>query len=224
MTVFVLEDDNIILEGLRYSLIQEGYEVISATTVALANEIIDRHNNIDICLLDIMLPDGNGYDVCKKIRSKGDVPIIFLTACADEVNTVMALEIGGDDYIAKPFRVRELLARMKAILRRTSSNQVKDSAFIVGNNEVNVKTGKVYCNQKEVVLTSMEYKLLLVFLNHRGHNMSRGQILDYIWDDVGDFVNDNTLTVYVKRLREKLGATNDNPIIRTVRGIGYRMD
>lgn len=137
----------------------------------------------------------------------------------------MALEQGADDYIPKPFRIRELLARMKAILRRTSGKGKIDSNIVtVGNNQVNLHTGKIYCGNDEIILTAMEYKLLLVFLNHRGQTLSRKQILECIWDDVGDFVNDNTLSVYMKRLRKKLGDTENNQIIKTVRGLGYRME
>ena len=176
-----------------------------------------------ICLLDVMLPDGDGYTICKEIRKKSNVPILFLTACEDEVHTVLALEQGADDYITKPFRIRELLARMKAILRRTGVS-LENNIVMVGENQVHIQAGKVYRNQEEVNLTAMEYKLLLIFINHAGQTLSRKQILNAIWDDVGDFVNDNTLTVYIKRLREKLNATEKQPIISTVRGIGYRLD
>ena len=135
------------------------------------------------------------------------------------------MEQGEDDYISKPFRIREMLARMKAILRRTSGGEQADSNIVmVGDNQVNLQTGKVYRENQEVILTAMEYKLLLVFLNHRGQTLSRKQILDQIWDEVGDFVNDNTLTVYIKRLRKKLGDEEENQLIQTIRGLGYRME
>lgn len=225
MTVLVVEDDEIILEGLRYSLMQEGYEVVTAETVKEAKELLKGNEKIGFSLLDVMLPDGNGYEICREIRKQGQMPVLFLTACDDEASTVMALEQGADDYIAKPFRVRELLARMKAVLRRTGESKNTESESIcVGNCHVNLKTGKIYDGSQEIVLTAMEYKLLLVFLNHRGQNLSRQQILDCLWDEAGDFVNDNTLSVYVKRLRKKLRDTEENQIIRTVRGIGYRME
>lgn len=150
------------------------------------------------------------------------MPILFLTACDDEVNTVMALELGADNYIAKPFRVRELMARMKAILRRTGEYQEQEALTKIGRFTLNLKTGKLYDKETEVVLTAMEYKLLLVFLNHRGQILTRQQILSSLWDEVGDFVNDNTLSVYIKRLRAKL--EDENNLIQTVRGIGYRME
>lgn len=225
MTVLVVEDDSIILDGLKYSLMQEEYEVLSAQNVADAKKLLECGKQIDFCLLDVMLPDGNGFEICEAVRKKSNVPILFLTACDDEVSTVRALELGADDYIAKPFRIRELLARMKAILRRTLSNGQSDNKIVyIGENQFSLNTGRMYRNNEEIPLTAMEYKLLLIFVNNRGQTITRKQILDRIWDVAGDFVNDNTLTVYIKRLREKLGDTEDSRFIKTVRGIGYRME
>ncbi len=228
MTILVVEDDEIIAEGLTISLEQEGYQVLKAMTQAKALELIHSQQCIDISLLDVNLPDGDGYTVCKEIRKKSQMPIIFLTACDDEIHTVLALEQGADDYIAKPFRIRELLARMKAILRRSGAcvnQQPQDKSVIyVGDAKVNINTAKVYRGDEEIVLTAMEYKLLLIFIQHRGENISRQQILSQIWDDAGDFVNDNTLSVYIKRLRKKLGDSEESQLIQTVRGIGYRME
>lgn len=225
MKVLLVEDDAIISEGLQYSLRQEGYEVVTAASQKEALSLIRSGNMWDFCLLDVMLPDGDGYVVCREIRKVSQVPILFLTACEDEVHTVMALEQGADDYITKPFRIRELMARMKAILRRTAQNSRTESSIIsVGIKQVNLQTGKVYCGNEEIILTAMEYKLLLIFLNHRGQTLTRQQILNNIWDAVGDYVNDNTLSVYIKRLRKKLGDNPEAPVIKTVRGIGYRMD
>ena len=228
MTILVVEDDEIIAEGLTISLEQEGYQVLKAMTQAKALELIHSQQCIDISLLDVNLPDGDGYTVCKEIRKKSQMPIIFLTACDDEIHTVLALEQGADDYIAKPFRIRELLARMKAILRRSGAcvnQQPQDKSVIyVGDAKVNINTAKVYRGDEEIVLTAMEYKLLLIFIQHRGENISRQQILSQIWDDAWDFVNDNTLSVYLKRLRKKLGDSEESQLIQTVRGIGYRME
>ena len=224
MTVLVVEDDNIIREGLQISLRQDGYEVVTAATKKEALDTISGNQMIDIFLLDVMLPDGDGYTICREIRKKRDAPILFLTACDDEVHTVLALEQGADEYIAKPFRIRELLARMKAILRRAGKDVVQQSRIAIGDNELDLQTGKVYRNQKNIELTAMEYRLLLIFVNHRGQTLSRQQLLNDIWDEAGDFVNDNTLTVYIKRLREKLGDFEGQPLIQTVRGIGYRME
>ena len=225
MTIWIVEDDAVILEGLTYSLTQEGYQVLTSGTVRDALSLLERNTPFDFCLLDVMLPDGTGFEICRAIRARSQVPILFLTACSDEVNTVMALEQGADDYIAKPFHLRELLARMKAILRRTQGASGQTPSLIqVGENQINTQTAKVTRGGEEVVLTATEYRLLLVFLNHRGHNLSRQQILDCLWDEAGDFVNDNTLTVYIKRLRQKLGDTEENHLIKTIRGYGYRMD
>ena len=224
MTVLVVEDDNIIREGLQISLRQDGYDVLTAATQNAALDTISGNQTIDAFLLDVMLPDGDGYTICREIRKKSDVPILFLTACDDEVHTVLALEQGADDYIAKPFRIRELLARMKAILRRAGKDVVQQSRIAIGDNELDLQAGKMYRNQKNIELTAMEYRLLLIFVNHRGQTLSRQQLLNDIWDEAGDFVNDNTLTVYIKRLREKLGDFEGQPLIQTVRGIGYRME
>lgn len=224
MTVLVVEDDNIIREGLQISLRQDGYDVLTAATQNEALDTISGNQTIDVFLLDVMLPDGDGYTICREIRKKSDAPILFLTACDDEVHTVLALEQGADDYIAKPFRIRELLARMKAILRRAGKDVVQQSRIAIGDNELDLQAGKVYRNQKNIELTAMEYRLLLIFVNHRGQTLSRQQLLNDIWDEAGDFVNDNTLTVYIKRLREKLGDFEGQPLIQTVRGIGYRME
>ena len=231
MKVLVVEDDSIIMEGLKISLEQEGYEVVNASTMKDAFDIVDTVSDINICLLDVMLPDGDGYQICRRVREKSQIPILFLTACDDEVHTVLALEQGADDYISKPFRIRELLARMKAILRRSgamsssSTGGASDNGIVmVGENQININTAKVYRDGEEIVLTAMEYKLLLIFIQHRGKNLSRQQILNQIWDEAGDFVNDNTLSVYIKRLRKKLGDTDENQLIQTVRGIGYLME
>ena len=220
MKVFLVEDDPVIREGIKLALDADGFELSTAASVAEAREHLDEEH--DICILDLMLPDGTGLDICSEIRSKSDTPIIFLTACDDELHTVLALENGADDYISKPFRMRELVARMKAVMRRTGGKSKESEKTIhVGSCEVNINTGKVFRNGSEVVLTAMEYRLLLIFINNRGAVLSRQQILYNIWDVAGDYVNDNTLTVYVKRLREKL--EDGNEVIQTVRGIGYRL-
>ena len=228
MKVFIVEDDPIIVEGLTIALNQEGYEVTAKDNVSDAIKEIDSEAHYDVCLLDVNLPDGDGFQVCKAIRSKSDVPVIFLTACDDEIHTVLAFEQGADDYIAKPFRIRELLARIKAILRRTKSDQNRDQnkeeVVNVGGNTVDIMSGKVFRNGEEVFLSAVEYRLLLTFVKSRGQLLTRQQILTAMWDSAGDFVNDNTLTVYVRRLRKKLEEPGDKPVIETVRGVGYRMD
>ncbi len=224
MTVLIVEDDKMILDGLKFALQQEGYVVLTAHTVQEALPYIQA-GSFDICLLDLMLPDGTGHEICARIRKHSNIPILCLTACDDEANTVMALEQGADDYIAKPFRIRELTARMKAVLRRAAPDRIQQAQTItVGRNEVYLQTGKVYAQEQEVVLTALEYKLLLIFISHRGQILTRSQILDDLWDEAGNYVNDNTLSVYIKRLRKKLGDQEDAAIIKTVRGIGYCME
>lgn len=223
MEILILEDDFAIAMGLEYSLKNEGYAVTVCNTVAQAKEAIEK-NKFSLYVLDLTLPDGNGYDVCKLIKSQGDLPVIFLTAFDDEVNVVMGLELGADDYISKPFRIKELLARIKSVLRRYT-NDSNDGKIQIKNIKINTNEARVFKNGKEIVLTAMEYRLLLILINNRGKILSRNQLLEKIWDVSGDFVNDNTLTVYIKRLRDKIEDEPDNPqIVKTVRGMGYRIE
>lgn len=223
MNIFLLEDDEAIGIGLKYSLENEGYEVVLAKSVAEANRII-KTENFSLYILDINLPDGSGYDVCRLVKAKGDTPVIFLTSYDDEVNVVMGLDIGADDYISKPFRVRELIARIKSVMRRCGSDKTAQVVHL-GEITVNLNEAKVTKNGSEIILTAMEYRLLLTFLNNRGKVLSRNKLLEDIWDVDGDFVNDNTLTVYIKRLRDKIEREPACPtIIKTVRGLGYMID
>ena len=169
------------------------------------------------------MPDGNGYDLCRIIREESEIPIIFLTACDDEVNVVMGLDMGADDYITKPFRLRELISRIKSVLRRYNKDD-SNKIIEINNLKINTNEAKVYKNGEEVNLTALEYRLLLIFVNNKGQVLSRSQLLERIWDVAGDFVNDNTLTVYIKRIREKLEDDPQKPkIIKTVRGLGYKV-
>lgn len=223
MKLFVLEDDAAIGMGLSYSLKNEGYDVTVAKNVKSAYEILNKET-FSLYILDLTLPDGSGYDVCREIKKSGDFPVIFLTAYDDEVNVVMGLELGADDYISKPFRVKELLARIKSVLRRYSKDS-PDGIVSVGSIKVNTNEAKIYKNGAEIILTAMEYKLLLIFINNRGKVLSRQRLLEDIWDVAGDFVNDNTLTVYIKRPRDKIEEDPAKPqIIKTVRGLGYIID
>ena len=223
MDIFLLEDDNAIGIGLSYSLKNEGYSVTIAKTVKEALEII-RNKTFTLYILDLTLPDGSGYDVCTQIKKQGDLPVIFLTAYDDEVNVIMGLELGADDYISKPFRVKELLARIKTVLRRYNKDTA-DGMINIGNIRINTNEAKVYKASKEVILTAMEYRLLLIFINNRGIVLSRQKLLEDIWDVAGDFVNDNMLTVYIKRLRDKIEEDPASPnIIKTVRGLGYILE
>lgn len=220
MKIFVLEDDSAIGMGLSYSLENEGYTVTLAKTVSDALNIIEKET-FSIYILDLTLPDGSGYDVCKKIKEKGDLPVIFLTAYDDEVNVVMGFELGADDYISKPFRLKELLVRIKSVLRRYNKDSA-DGIIKIKELTINTNEAKVYKNGTEIVLTAMEYRLLLILLNNRGTVLSRAKLLENIWDIDSAFVEDNTLTVYIKRLRDKIEEDIANPVyIKTVRGLGY---
>ena len=220
MEVFLLEDDAAIGMGLSYALENEGYKTTLTKTVSEALKLVEE-KAFSLYILDLTLPDGSGYDVCKAIRQKTDAPVLFLTAYDDEVNVVMGLELGADDYISKPFRIKELLARMKSVLRRCKIDN-PDGCVRIKNLEIRTGEAKVFKDGNEIILTAMEYRLLLILLNNRGHILSRTALLENIWDVAGDFVNDNTLTVYIKRLRDKIEDEPENPsIIRTVRGMGY---
>ena len=220
MNIFLLEDDEAIGVALTYSLKNEGYTVTLAKSIAEAKNIING-NTFSLYILDLTLPDGSGYDICKAVKEQGDYPVIFLTAYDDEANVVMGFDLGADDYIAKPFRLKELLARIKSVLRRYSKESA-DGIININNVRVNTNEARVFKNGEEIILTAMEYRLLLTMLGNRGTVLTRNKLLEDIWDIEGDFVNDNTLTVYIKRLRDKI---EDNPadpqIIKTVRGMGY---
>lgn len=221
--ILIVEDDSTIAFGVKYALEQEGFNVDIAKDLQEARDNISN-NNYNIILLDVMLPDGTGYDLCKEIRNMSEVPIIFLTACDEEVNIVMGLDIGGDDYMTKPFRIRELISRIKAVLRRKSNNNEDNKKVLkLGNISIYTLEARVYKNNEEVFLTSVEYKLLLILIQNKNVVLSRSQILEKLWDVSYDFVNDNTLTVYIKRLREKIEDDSSNPDkIITVRGLGYK--
>ena len=222
--ILLVEDDRAIVMGLTYSLEQEGYQVTVQEDRPSALKVLEEQT-FDLCLLDLTLPGGSGYDVCRRVKELGDTPVIFLTAMDDEVNVVMGLDMGADDYITKPFRVRELLSRIRSVLRRARRGGENLPQLTIGSLTVNTQEARVWKRGEEVFLTALEYRLLLTFLNHPGQVLTRSQLLEGIWDVAGDFVNDNTLTVYIKRLREKL---EDNPqapqIIKTVRGVGYKLE
>lgn len=219
--ILLVEDDKGIVTNLTEYLTKEGYAVKNASGQKDALQFV-KNEKFDLVLLDISLSDGNGFSVCKAIKSDYNIPVIFLTASGDEYSTVTGFDLGADDYIAKPFRPRELVSRIKNILRLTGG---ANSVIWLGNIMVDVDKGIVSKNGKDLYLSALEYRLLLVFLGNRGIVLSRTQLLDAIWDIAGDFVNDNTLTVYIKRLREKLEEDPQNPeIIKTVRGLGYKVE
>lgn len=217
--VLLVEDDTMIASGVKYALETECYEVHHVMRIVDAYNII-QEMRFDLAILDMQLPDGNGFDISEKLQ-KLNTAIIFLTVVDDENTIVKAFDDGAADYIVKPFRIRELLARVKRVLSSQNNQIEKDNVIYIGKARINTDEAKVYVNDKIMDLTALEYRLLLIFANNQGILLSRQQILDKIWDVDGNFVEDNTLTVYVKRLREKLG---DALIIETVRGMGYRVD
>lgn len=221
--LLLVEDDRSISLGLEYALTEEGFAVAVCYDAASALGKIAAEA-FDLALLDISLPDGNGFDLCRQLKQAGATPVIFLTARDDEGSVVMGLDIGADDYITKPFRLRELQSRIRSVLRRTRPTADGKSVLHYGNLTVNLAEGKVSKHGAEVFLTALEYRLLLTLVNHEGQTLTRNQLLESIWDVSGDFVNDNTLTVYIKRLREKIEDDPQNPtIIKTARGLGYQI-
>ena len=223
MNILLVEDDVTLAMGIEYSLKNEGFNVKTVGKIKDAKEKISN-SHIDIILLDVNLPDGNGYELCKEVRLDIEVPIIFLTACDEEVNIVMGLDLGADDYIAKPVRVRELVARINAVARRKGvlSKDKEDNKIIVKDIKVLPLKYEVYKGEEKLQLTSVEYKLLLLLIENSGNVLTRKTLLEKLWDIEGDFIEESTLTVYIKRLREKLKEDKINPYIETVRGIGYK--
>lgn len=218
--ILLVEDSDAIVRSLSEYLIEEGFRVASVSGQMAAEKHIVK-DTYDLILIDISIKDGNGYGVCAKAKERG-LPVIFLTASGDENSVVAGLDMGADDYVAKPFRPRELVSRIRNILRRYN-----DTSAIVMLEDVKVNTDKgiVMRGNTEISLSALEYRLLLFFINNRGLLLTRTKLLDEIWDVAGDFVNDNTLTVYIKRIREKIEIDPKKPtIIKTVRGLGYRVD
>ncbi len=220
LSILFVEDDTIIASGLIYALQTEGYRVTHCADTTEAMLALNKQR-FSLALLDLSLPDGNGFIVFEQLRRISDTPVIFVTAADDEGNTIKGLEMGADDYITKPFRVRELLARIKTVLRRAQG--ATDGILSIGGVSIDTAKAKVYKGGEEILLSALEYRLLLTFANNKGQLLTRKQILESLWDIGGNFVNDNTLTVYMKRLREKLENDPQNPeIFLTVRGLGYK--
>ena len=219
--ILLVEDDKGIVANLTEYLTSEGYSVKSASGQAGAMKLLESER-FDLALLDISLSDGNGFAVCSAIKADYGIPVIFLTASSDEYSTVTGFEIGADDYISKPFRPRELVTRIRNILRLTRG---AGTAIHIGELTVDTVKDTVSKNGRDLYMSALEYRLFLVFLSNRGMVLTRSQLLESIWDIAGEFVNDNTLTVYIKRLREKIEDDPQNPtVIKTVRGLGYKVD
>lgn len=218
--ILIVEDDITIIRTLDAYLLSEGFETVSVSGQRQAIAALENEN-VDLLLLDISLAEGNGFAVCEAAKGHG-LPVIFLTASGDENSVVRGLDMGADDYIAKPFRPRELVSRIRSVLRRSGKTK---RVVMLGSVSVDAEKGIVSKSGTEINLSALEFRLLMAFVNHRGKLLTRNALLEEIWDAGGDFVNDNTLTVYIKRLREKIEDDPQKPeIIKTVRGLGYRVD
>lgn len=219
--ILLVEDDRTIVGNLTDYLQSEGFYVLSVSGQTAALELLSEEK-ADLVLLDVSLAEGNGFSAWSAIKKDYNLPVIFLTASGDEYSTVTGFDLGADDYIPKPFRPRELVSRIKNVLRLTGST---GKTVKLGDVTVDTEKGTAQKNGRDVFLSALEYRLLLVFINNRGAVLSRSQLIDSIWDIAGEFVNDNTLTVYIKRLREKIEDDPADPqIIKTVRGLGYKVD
>ena len=220
--IFLVEDDLSLIEGLKFSLSKHNFEVTVARTVQEARGRF--HDGIyDLVILDLMLPDGSGFDICRMIRQTSDIPVIFLTAADEEVNIVMGLDIGGDDYITKPFKINELVSRINAALRRSAA--IKEQITELSSNGITVKLleGRVIKNGIDIDLTSAEYRLLCLFMQNPRIILSREQIMQKLWDSRESFIDDNTLAVYISRLRDKIEDDPRHPsFLTTIRGMGYK--
>lgn len=220
--VLLVDDDTSIVSSLQTFLNQEGFQVTSANNHKETIDLLDSGQyHFDLALLDVSLPDGSGFSLCSAIKANSDIPVIFLTASDDEYSVVAGLDLGADDYISKPFRPRELISRMNSVLRRYHRGSQP-----LEYHELKADTvrGLVYKNNVELTLSALEYRLLLLFLSNQGIVLTRSRLLDELWDMAGEFVNDNTLTVYIKRLREKIEADPAHPeYIKTIRGLGYKL-
>lgn len=219
--LLLVEDDPMILNALTAFLREEGFETETADGQRAALELLSRHS-FDLVLLDITLREGNGFDTCQAIKAQSAVPVFFLTASGDESSTVAGLDMGADDYIAKPFRPRELLSRIRSALRRSGADAAR---LMLGPLTLDTDKGEVYREGVPLALSALEYRMLLLFAGNRGKLLFRNRLLEELWDMGGEFVNDNTLTVCIKRLRDKIEEDPAAPrIIKTVRGLGYRAD
>lgn len=219
--ILLIDDDKSIVDNLSDFLKQEGFLVTACSGQAETLRLLENEPaSFDLALLDISLPDGNGFALCQAIKSICSLPVIFLTASGDEYSVVAGLDLGADDYIAKPFRPRELVSRIHSVLRRYGRGSAPLEYLSL---KADQSRGIVTKDGQEILLSALEYRLLLLFFNNKGIVLSRNRLLDELWDMAGEFVNDNTLTVYIKRLREKI---EDNPAqpeyIRTIRGLGYK--
>lgn len=220
--ILLLEDDMSLIQGLSFALKKQGFELEVAQTIAKANALW-ADGKYDLLVLDVSLPDGTGFEFCQRVRQTSKVPIIFLTASDDEMNIIMGLDMGGDDYITKPFKLGVLISRVNALLRRAADFGSADTQIQSNGITIELLKGQAYKNGILLELTAAEYKLLCLFMQNPNVVLSKEQILDHLWDCEGNYIDNNTLTVYMRRLRIKV---EDNPsepkMLLTVRRMGYK--
>lgn len=220
--ILLIEDDEHISQGVQFFLEKEGFQMKAAGTAKEAMHLL-RTEDFQLAVLDVTLPDGNGFELFREIKARKELPVIFLTALDGEEEIVKGFELGADEYITKPFRPRELLLRIKNVVRHTGILSETKREIQIEYVKINFEQGTVFKNGEQIEVTSLEYKILVMLFENKGRVLTRGQILSEIWDESGSFVNNNTLTVYIKRLREKIEKDPNSPeIIKTVRGIGYK--
>lgn len=223
--ILLLEDDMSLIDGLQYSLKKNGYAVEVARTVSEAKGLLQNIDQYDLLILDVTLPDGTGFEICEMVRNRNEhIPIIFLTASDEEVNVIRGLDSGGDDYITKPFKLGELCSRIRALLRRAGiSKREKRSEIECGDNSIDFLSNRVLLNGQLLDLTNVEYRLICLLVRNANQIVTREMILNELWDDNGNFVDDNTLSVYIRRLREKVETDPSHPEhLMTARGFGYQ--
>lgn len=225
--VLLLEDDISLIDGLTYSLEKNGFEITVARSLKEAGALLrGAERTFDLLLFDVTLPDGSGFSLCERLRAAGnETPIIFLTVSDEETSVIRGLDCGGDDYITKPFKLGELCSRIRALLRRSTGCRTGDGILTSGDLVVDLRSSRVTLRGEHVEFTGAEYRLLCLFLTNSGKVLTRSVILDKLWDGAGNFVDDNTLSVYVRRLREKLERDPSSPShLKTVRGLGYQWE
>ncbi len=222
--LLLLEDDQSLIDGLKYSLEKNGFALRVVRTVQEAKAALAKENACDLLILDVTLPDGTGFEVCREVRKSGSrVPIIFLTAADEETSIIRGLDEGGDDYLTKPFRLGELCSRIRALLRRSRMEETAKGQLCAGEVRIDLADSRAYRKEKLLELTAAEYRLLCLLVKNSGRVLTRSAILDALWDGSGNFVDDNTLSVYIRRLREKVEENPSEPQhLLTVRGFGYQ--
>lgn len=221
--ILLVEDNESIVLGVTYLLRQEGFEVTATRDMEAAKQELLK-GEFSLALLDVTLPDGDGFELCRQIKKRGNTPVIFLTAKEEEGDVVKGFDLGADDYVIKPFRNRELVSRIKSVLRRAMPEEDgREKELKCGEIRLNPETGKVYAREEEIALTKLEFRILASMMAHPGKIFTREEILAGVWDLYGNYVNDNTLSVTMKRIREKIGDPNGEKI-KTVRGMGYRLE